>query len=66
MAATAPHSDKQFQHGIHILATVLTFGCWGGVWSLRWLAHKADRTREATYEIALQCDAIEKRLEDRR
>ena len=63
MAATAPHEDKAFNHGIHIIATVASFGAWGPVWGLRWLAHKADRNREATFEIARQCTAIEQRLE---
>ena len=65
MAATAPHEDKAFNHGIHIMAAVFTAGAWSPVWALRWLAHKADRNREATFEIALQCTAIEQHLDRR-
>ena len=63
MTATAPHQDKPFSHGPHIIATVFTFGAWGGIWLWRWMMHKVDRNREALYEIALHLDAIEARLD---
>ena len=58
MTATAPHQDKPFSHGPHIIGTVLTFGGWAGIWIWRLTAHKIDRNREALYEIALQLDQI--------
>ena len=63
MPATAPHQDKSFSHGPHIIGTVLTFGGWAGIWIWRLTMHKIDRNREALFEIA---QAIESRsLRDR-
>ena len=61
MTATAPHHDRQFSHGIHIVAMILTFGGWSPIWMMRWTMHKIDRTREAVYEVALRVDGIESR-----
>ena len=58
MTATAPHQDKPFSHGPHIIGTILTLGGWAGIWFWRLTLHKIDRNREALYEIALQLDQI--------
>ena len=54
----APHEDRQFSHGIHIIAAVASFGIWVPVWLFRWTMHKIDRNREAIYDIDQKLDAI--------
>ena len=63
MTATAPHQDRRFGHGIHIVAMIFTFGFWFPIWIARWTMHKIDRNREALYEIATHLDTIEARLD---
>ena len=54
----APHEDREFSHGIHIVATVVTFGFWAPVWLARWTMHKIDRNREAIYEVERKLEAM--------
>ena len=54
----APHEDRQFNHGIHIITAVASFGIWVPVWLFRWTMHKIDRNREAIYDIDRKLDAI--------
>ena len=54
----APHEDRQFSHGIHIIASVVSFGFWVPVWLFRWTMHKVDRNREAIYEVERKLDAL--------
>ena len=59
---TPMHQDKPFEHGIHIVLIIVTFGVWFPVWLSRWQMHKIDRVREAQDELARQ---IEKMAEKR-
>ena len=58
----APHEDRPFGHGIHVIASVATFGIWSPVWFFRWTMHKIDRTREAVYDVSQQLLALEAQL----
>ena len=57
-AMAAPHKDRQFSHGIHIIASVATLGVWAPVWLFRWTMHKIDRNREAIFELEQLLDEI--------
>ena len=54
----APHEDRQFSHGPHIIASIVSLGAWVPVWLFRWTMHKIDRNREAIYEVERKLDAI--------
>ena len=54
----APHEDRQFNHGTHIIASVVSLGVWVPVWPYRWMMHKIDRNREAIYEVERKIDAL--------
>ena len=54
----APHEDRQFSHGIHVIASIASLGVWLPVWLFRWTMHKIDRNREAIYELERKLDAL--------